>query len=395
MKIAMFTDSYLPTRDGVVTSLLLTKSALERKGHQVYVFAPRPAAGEKEEPGVYYFRSIGFSQYSGYRIPLFPTNKCEILKELDVDVVHTHGLLFQAVRSMLAGRSLRKPVVLTFHTMVTEAARFYNFTPFPDWVIQLGLWTYLRTVLHRAEVVIAPTMAIKNEIKRYAPHVKRLEVVPTGVDLDRFNPDLDGSEVRRRYGLEGKKVILHLGRIAWEKNIDLVIRGFALLHNREPEARLLIVGEGPAKEHVRGLAEELGIGADVIFTGFVPDSELPNFYAACDVLTLASKFETQGLVILEAMDVRTRGAVPGRHRFRAVAELIREGENGELFEETPASWSKATLRLLRNADRYRDGALAKAAEFSAGQWATRLLDIYNYAIESKAGRTNGKAFLKL
>jgi 1,2-diacylglycerol 3-alpha-glucosyltransferase len=387
----MFTDSYLPTRDGVVTSLLLTKRELERMGHTVYVFAPDPADPSDREEGVHYFRSIGFHRYSGYRIPLFPTDKCHILEGLDVDLIHVHGLMFQAVRGMLAGRALRKPVVLTFHTMVTEAARFYNFTPFPEWVIQLGMWTYLRTILHRAEVVIAPTVAIKNELKRYAPHIKRLEVIPTGVDLDRFNPRIDGSEVRRRYGLEGKKVILHLGRIAWEKNIDLVVRGFALLSAHEPEARLLLVGEGPAKEHVRGLVEELGIEERVIFTGFVPDPELPQFYAACDVLTLASKFETQGLVILEAMAV---GKPVSGIRYRAVAELVREGENGELFEETPYSWSQATLRLLRDPERYREGALAKAREFSVGQWATRLVDVYRYAIEAKAGRANDKAFLK-
>jgi len=391
VKIAMFTDSYLPTRDGVVTSLLLTKRELERMGHTVYVFAPDPADPSDREEGVHYFRSIGFHRYSGYRIPLFPTDKCHILEGLDVDLIHVHGLMFQAVRGMLAGRALRKPVVLTFHTMVTEAARFYNFTPFPEWVIQLGMWTYLRTILHRAEVVIAPTVAIKNELKRYAPHIKRLEVIPTGVDLDRFNPRIDGSEVRRRYGLEGKKVILHLGRIAWEKNIDLVVRGFALLSAHEPEARLLLVGEGPAKEHVRGLVKELGIEERVIFTGFVPDPELPQFYAACDVLTLASKFETQGLVILEAMAV---GKPVSGIRYRAVAELVREGENGELFEETPYSWSQATLRLLRDPERYREGALAKAREFSAGQWATRLVDVYRYAIEAKAGRANDKAFLK-
>jgi 1,2-diacylglycerol 3-alpha-glucosyltransferase len=387
----MFTDSYLPTRDGVVTSLLLTKRELERMGHTVYVFAPDPADPSDREEGVHYFRSIGFHRYSGYRIPLFPTDKCHILEGLDVDLIHVHGLMFQAVRGMLAGRALRKPVVLTFHTMVTEAARFYNFTPFPEWVIQLGMWTYLRTILHRAEVVIAPTVAIKNELKRYAPHIKRLEVIPTGVDLDRFNPRIDGSEVRRRYGLEGKKVILHLGRIAWEKNIDLVVRGFALLSAHEPEARLLLVGEGPAKEHVRGLVKELGIEERVIFTGFVPDPELPQFYAACDVLTLASKFETQGLVILEAMAV---GKPVSGIRYRAVAELVREGENGELFEETPYSWSQATLRLLRDPERYREGALAKAREFSVGQWATRLVDVYRYAIEAKAGRANDKAFLK-
>ena len=391
MKIAMFTDSYLPTRDGVVTSLLLTKRELERLGHAVYVFAPEPADPSEKEEGVHYFRSVGFHQYSGYRIPMFPTDKCRILAGLDVDVIHVHGLMFQAVRSMLAGRELKKPVVLTFHTMVTEAARFYNFTPFPEWVIQLGMWTYLRTILHRAEVVIAPTLAIKNEIKRYAPHIKRFEVIPTGVDLDRFHPDLDGSEVRGRYGLEGKKVILHLGRIAWEKNIELVLRGFCVLSRQEPEARLLLVGEGPAKEHLMRMSEDLGMADRVIFTGFVPDSELPSFYAACDVLTLASKFETQGLVILEAMAV---GKPISGIRYRAVAELVREGENGELFEETPYSWSQATMRLLRDPKRYREGALAKANEFSAGQWATRLLDIYQYAMESKAGRVNNKVFLK-
>jgi len=391
VKIAMFTDSYLPTRDGVVTSLLLTKRELERMGHTVYVFAPKPARGEPGGQDVYYFRSIGFQQYSGYRIPCFPTNKCEILEGLDVDVIHVHGLMFQAVRSMLAGHSLGKPVVLTFHTMVTDAATFYNFTPFPDWVIKMGLWAYLRTILHRAEVVIAPTLAIKNEIKRYAPHIKRLEVVPTGVDLDRFNPSLDGSAVRERYGLQGKKVVLHLGRIAWEKNIDLVIRGFALLVKSEPDAVMLMVGEGPAKEHVKALAEELGIGSHVIFTGFVPDHDLPSFYAACDVLTLASKFETQGLVALEAMAV---GKPVSGIRYRAVAELIRPGENGEMFEETPASWSQATLRILKDTEHYREGALIKAGEFSAEQWATRLLDIYKYAIEAKAGRVNSKAFLR-
>ncbi|MCX6651042.1 MAG: glycosyltransferase [Methanomassiliicoccales archaeon] len=385
----MFTDSYLPTRDGVVTSLLLTKRELERMGHEVFVFAPQPAKGDPEEPGVQYFRSIGFPQYSGYRIPIFPTNKCELLQHLDVDVIHIHGVMFQAVRGLLAGRALKKPAVLTFHTMVTEAAKFYNATPFPEWVVQLGMWSYLRIILQRPEVVVVPTQTIKTEIKRYAPHIRRFEVIPTGVDLDRFHPGIDGSEVRKRHHLEGKKVIMHLGRIAWEKNIDLVLRGFARLSYQEKDTVLVIVGDGPAKEHLQKLAKELGVEDKVIFTGFVPDEELPQHYAACDVLTLASKFETQGLVILEAM---AEGKPVSGIRYRAVAELIREGVNGSLFEETPESWSQATMRLLQDPERYRKGALAKAKEFSAGQWATRLLDIYNYAIESKSARVKGKAF---
>src|SRR5271157_954333 len=113
----MFTDTYLPTRDGVVTSILTTKAELERLGHEVTVFAPATDSSPACENDVVYFRSIGFRKYPGYRVPMFPTNKCELLEELGTDVIHSQGLLFMALRSMFAGRTLKLPVVTTFHTM--------------------------------------------------------------------------------------------------------------------------------------------------------------------------------------------------------------------------------------------------------------------------------------
>ena len=383
----MFTDTYLPSRDGVVTSILLTKRELERLGHQVFVFAPEPGKGEVREPGVFYFRSISFKRYAGYRIPIFPTNKCEILKGLEVDVIHTHGLLFMALRSMFAGRTLKKPVVVTFHTMVTDAAKFYNFTPFPDQMVQRLMWIYLKRVLQRSEVVIAPTEAIKKELITSAPRMRRIEVIPTGVDSTRFHPGLDGTSVRKKYDLLDKKIVLHVGRIAWEKNLDLVLKGFEMLAKRNRDVRLMIVGTGPAKEHYEAMTEELGMKDLVTFTGFLPDDQLPEYYAACDVLTLASKFETQGLVGLEAMAI---GKPVVGINFRAVAELIDDGINGYRFEENPESWMKATEKALATAKEMGPKAIEHASRFSLADETDRLVELYGFAISAKADRVGRK-----
>lgn len=371
----------------MVTSILLTKNELEKLGHEVIVFAPAPAKGEKREEGVYYFRSVRFKKYQGYRVPIFPTNKNEILEKLDVDVIHTHGLFFMGLRSMFAGRTLKKPVVATFHTMVSDAIRYYNFTPIPDEIADKLMWIYVRRLLQRSEAVIAPTEAIKKELMTYASKMRRIEVIPTGVDCDRFNPNVDASEIKRKYGLEGRKVILHLGRIAREKNLELVLQGFVLLAKKRSDIRLLIVGDGPAKDYYIELAKKLGINESVVFTGFVPDTDLPRYYAACDVFTLASKFETQGLVILEAM--ATGKPVTGIN-YRAVAEIIREGKDGFLFNENPESWENAIIASLDAPDDIHRTVVKRASEFSNTKSTKRLVEIYKFAVEAKQARLQGK-----
>ncbi len=389
MRIAMFTDSYLPAKDGVVNSILLTRAGLERKGHEVFIFAPEPWDGTSKEGGVYYFRSTSFRRYPGYTVPIFPTNKCEILSKLDVDLIHTQGLLFMGVRSMFAARTLAKPIVVTFHTMVTDAARYYSRLPIPEWMINRLFWIYLRQLLERANAVVAPTEAIRDELLRYAPDMNRIDVIPTGVDCERFNPSNDGSLIRKRYGLDGEKVIMHVGRVAWEKNLDLVIDGFARLVEDEPAARLLIVGEGPAKKHYMKKVREREIADRVIFTGFVPDSELPQFYAACDVFAIASKFETQGLAALEAM--ATGKPVAGID-FRAVAELIRPRENGFLFDENPGSCAQAMKEALNCSPRVREAARATAKTYSVEDSVSRLIELYEFAIEDKKKSGSGRVF---
>jgi 1,2-diacylglycerol 3-alpha-glucosyltransferase len=366
-----------------VTSIQLLRRELEGLGHDVFIFAPAPSDDKDREPGVRYFRSVGFRRYHGYRVPMFPSNKCELLDELKVDVIHNHGLAFMALRSMLAGRSLRKPVVTTWHTNVTEAVKYYNFTGFPDEFLVRLMWIYLRSLLRRSEVVIAPTAAIKADLSGYVPSIRRIEVVATGVDLSRFHPGLDAGPILDKYGLQGKKVILHLGRIAMEKELSQVIRGFAKLAGKRSDLRLMVAGEGPAKEHHMKEVAELGISDQVIFTGFIPDDELPLVYAACDVFTIASKFETQGLVVLEAMAC---GKPVVGVNYRAVAEIIQDGVNGFLFEDDEDSWCKAMERGLDSTPEVKRRARSRAEEYSQTEGAKRMISIYQHAIVSKQAK---------
>jgi len=383
----MFTDTYLPTRDGVVTSILTTKQRLEELGHEVFMFAPEPESDADKEKGVYYFRAVSFDKYPGYRVAMFPTNKCEILEDLDVDVIHTHGLLAMALRSMFAGRVLRKPVVVSFHTMVTEASKYYVRMALPDPILNRLFWIYLRQLLERADAVVVPSEAIKTELSQYAPDMKKIEVIPTGVDCSLFSPEVDGTMVRRRHGLDKEKVILNVGRIAWEKNLDLILKGFSVLKSRDDDVRLMIVGEGPAKDHCMRLAAELGIADKTTFTGFVPDAELPQYYAASDAFVMASKFETQGIVVLEAM---ASGKPVAGINFRAVAEIIRNGENGFLFDENPESCAFAMEAALNCTDEVRNAARRRAKEYSMSDGVGRLVKVYEFAIDRKRAFLDGR-----
>jgi 1,2-diacylglycerol 3-alpha-glucosyltransferase len=383
----MFTDTYLPTRDGVVTSIITMKQKLEELGHDVFMFAPEPENDADREDGIYYFRAVSFNNYPGYRVAMFPTNKCEILANLHVDVIHTHGLLAMALRSMFAGRVLRKPVVVSFHTMVTEASEYYVRMPLPMPVVNRLFWIYLRQLLERAEVVVVPSEAIKAELSQYAQDMKRIEVIPTGVDCSLFSPDVDGTAIRRRHGLDKEKIVLNVGRIAWEKNLDLVFEGFSAMKNRNDGLRLMIVGDGPAKEHYMNLASKLGIADRTIFTGFVPDSDLPQYYAASDAFVMASKFETQGIVVLEAMAC---GKPVAGINYRAVAEIVKDRVNGFLFDDSPESCASAMEKALGCSDNVRVEARRSAEKYSMSDGIKRLVDLYKFAIEQKKASLDGR-----
>ncbi|MBR2254272.1 MAG: glycosyltransferase [Candidatus Methanomethylophilaceae archaeon] len=365
MRIAMVTDSYYPTRDGVVTSITITKEALEKQGHDVVVVAPDP--GPKDRlPGVLYIKSIKFKSYQGYYIPIFPSRTARRLSEMGIDIIHIHGIAVMALRGWLFSKQIGVPVVLTFHTMVGDVLDYYSPLSIDRGLQEKVAWKYIAWMLKKMDAVIVPTPGIGRELCGRS-HPKRVVTIPTGTDIRRFNPNVGENGLKERYGVKGR-MVSQVGRLSFEKNIDVIIRAM-----HDVDATLFIAGSGPASDQLKQVAESEGLSDRVIFAGFIGDAELPSVYAASDVVVSASEFETQGLSILEAM---ASGVPVACRNARAFKDIIRDGENGCLFD-APEGCAEAINRCLNDDGTLARGALATAEEFSEENSVRKLLDLYS------------------
>lgn len=385
MKVAMFADSFYPTVDGAVVSMETQIKGLEARGHEVVVFAPDVPKRPDYPRTVHYFPSIEFRSYKGYRIIYAAPTMMECLRKEKVDVLHCHGVASMAILSLTAARAMEIPHLLTFHTMANEAVKHYSFLPMREDVLVPSVWIYLRNMMRRPEVIIAPSGPIKDELLANGVRMNACEVVPTGVDLERFSPKNYDRKFLERFGLDGHSVALHVGRLSMEKRLDIVLKAMARLRKEEPDLRLLVAGDGPACAHYKALARDLGVSDRVVFAGFLPDDDLAKAYASCDLLVLASTFETQGLVVLEAL---ASGTPVAGIRFRAIPEFVTEGKNGCLFEED--SCAEGIRRCLARAPSMKISAVASARDYSVDSCTAKLLRTYDLAAEILAGDTGFK-----
>ncbi|TET89093.1 MAG: glycosyltransferase family 4 protein [Methanomassiliicoccales archaeon] len=380
MKIAVLTDTYLPTIDGVVNSLITTRKALENLGHEVFIIAPEDRKnGNPEDPNTIYLRARELKMYPGYRLAtLLPGKEVRFFREHNFDVIHTHGLAVMSAKGIWVAHTLKLPLVLTFHTMVLDALNWYNPTGLRLGFVEFITKWWVRYVLHRCYGVIAPTSAILEELKDLAPKMRMTDIIPTGIDQKRFNPGIDGSRVREKWGLDGEEVILHVGRISPEKNLDMLFDAFASLRKRRDSVKLMVVGMGPAAQDCKSCVKEKGISDDVIFTGFVSDEELPEYYAACDTFAITSTFETQGLVVLEAM---ASGKPVAGIRYRAIPEFVKEDVTGYLFDpDDTEGCADAIEKALDHHDGIVQNARTMAEGYSIKTCTKKLIDMYERVI---------------
>ncbi|MFW5953463.1 MAG: glycosyltransferase [Candidatus Natronoplasma sp.] len=385
MKIAMVTDTWLPTMDGVVNSIIRFREGLEELGHEIYVFAP----GEKNKVSerddhVFLFKSKTFSPYPDYRMALYPTGRTQkLLIEKDIDVIHNHAVGFMALRAMIASKSLELPCVFNFHTWITDALH-YSPVNLHSGLLKRLLWIYLRYLLRRSDAVIAPSNQTLKELKEECQDMHHSAVVAPGIDRSRYNREVDGDKIRKKWGLEDKTLLLHVGRISKEKNLDLIIQSLPHIREEKPNVRLFIVGDGPAKSYFETLVAEKGLDDVVTFTGFVPEEELPEYYGAADAFLFASTFETLGLVMLEALATGTpvvgldHGVIP---------EIVDHGTNGLLFEHDPKDCAEKTLQTLRTQPEISDDLLGHIPHDDR-ESGKRLEEVYKTAQKIKSKRIN-------
>ncbi len=387
MRIAFVTDSYHPTIDGVVTIVDIIRDSLVKLGHEVFIIAPDP--GEKDRiEGVYYFPAIKYRAYEGYFLPILPSNKIEVLEKINPDVIHVYGIAVMALKGYIAAYTLKKPYVLTMTTMVTDTMAYYLPIKLPPDMlgkVENLAWFYIRQILNHSSAVITHTQPIMDELKSHGIRPKDERIIPAGIDIGTFRPLDDPDAKRRELGLMGKKVLMHVGRISFEKHIDDIVRA---LRNFDEDTVMVIVGDGPARPEVEGVVDELGLRDRVTFTGFVDRSDLPPLYNCADVCISCSRFETQGLSIMEAMACRKPVVCPNA---RAFSVIIEDGKDGFLFDGGVDELTEAIKKALDCDDSIRQNSMEKARSYSEENCARMLIDLYGDVVAAKKAKLESKS----
>lgn len=347
MNIGLFTDCYYPQINGVVTSTIILKEALEKRGHNVTIVTVKVPGYKNHEPGILRIPSIPFRKCKDFRIGvLYPLSVLRKIKKLNLDIIHTQTEFSVCLMARLIAKTLRIPVIHTYHTMYEDYTHYVAKRHINKKIATKLSKVGSRLYLNECASVIAPSEKTKNALRRYGV-TNQIHTIPTGIKLDNFKKGLfSESQIktkRLQMGIgEDEQVILYLGRIAEEKSIDVIIKAMKTL--RYKPIRLVIVGDGPAKNNLENLTAQLGLNHKVLFTGKVPWEETGLYYQMSRLFISASKTETQGLTILEAMAAGVPTIV---RQDDNIKELIKDQYNGIIFSNE-AELSQKILESLCN-----------------------------------------------
>jgi len=385
MRILIFSNAYKPSVSGVVTSIVLFRRGLIEAGHEVYIAVPEYEDYQDEEPYIFRFPALDLPEQLDLSLVIpFKTMMAPTVRGIKPAVIHSQHPVVMGGLAAAFARDLNLPLVFTFHTRYDVYAQRY--VPIvPDLA---GMMTdeIVKRYLEKCTHVVAPTSSIRDFILREYGTDVPVTVVPTPVDLSQYH-DLEPRCVRAALrqaqgvalGLEEAELLLYVGRLADEKNLDFLLRAFARVVARRSQARLLLVGRGPRERGLQRLARKLDLGDQVIFTGPVPHSEVPHYAAAADLFVFPSLTETQGLVLIEAMAAGTPVVAV---EAPASVDVLAEG-GGLLMPAQEDAFAEVVLELL--ADKPRRRAMGEQAARAVQRYAipaavARLAEVYEAAV---------------
>ncbi len=374
MRIGHFSESYLPYLSGVTISIDTLIKELRKLGHEIHIFAPHHPKHGDTDPNIYRFPSIR-THYPGFRLAIpFSRKILKKIPSLNLDIIHTHSPYQTGILSMVFAKSLKIPIVYTFHTLF---AQYLHYVPLlPKGLMKHLLSRYIRAFCSRCDCIIVPSRRTK--ILLLEEGIKsRIEVVPSGVDLDLVQK-FSGEGIRKKYKIPSEaKVLLYVGRLSKEKNLPFLFRAFKRVQIEIPDAYLLIVAGGPMEKTFKKEAKHLGIAANTIFTHEVKFPEVFDYYKAADIFVFSSLTETQGLVLAEA---KACGLPSVAINFEGVSEMIEDGVDGFLTDESEEEFGMRVIQLLMDIylrDRMSSDARKRAPLFSSTFMAKRVEEIYS------------------
>lgn len=382
MRIGLFTDTYYPEINGVANSVFQLKRELENKGNEVYVFTvSNPAVTEKEEH-VYRMKSVPCPLLKERRMSYSVFNHWfALIKSLKLDIIHTQTEFFVGHIGRKAAKKLNIPLIHTYHTIYEDYTHYLKIPG--NEKLKCVIRGISRIFCDHADEIIVPTGKVKKLLESYGVQNPIL-VQPTGIDLSKFAM-VDINEVRKirsEFGIGREHhVLVSIGRLSKEKNIQEIIGCMGEIVKNDPMARLLIVGDGPERKPLENLVQEKHLETYVFFAGEIDWKHIQNYYASGDVFVCASTSETQGLTYAEALAC---GKPLLARKDDCLKNLLHKGINGYCYQNTE-EFAEAYHLLFENHN-YRKmaaGAKNSVEKISSGVFERNMEQIYMRAITGK------------
>ena len=393
MRIGIFTDTYPPYINGVSTSIMMLEKALKSKGHQVFIVTVNSddmTYKYENNDRIIRVPGIPIGIYDYRLTGIYPIRVINKIRKWDLDVIHSHTEFGVGTFARILSKQLDIPLVHTYHTMYEDYVHYVTKGLFDK--SSKKILEYLTKFYcdKTATELIVPSRKTYNLFKEKYKVEKNVHIVPTGIDVKRFYKELQNKdkvdEVRNKYNLKKTDfTILFVGRLAKEKNIELLIETHAVIVKKYPQAKLLIVGSGPDYEHYQKMAKKLKIEDNVILTNSVPWEIIPLYYSLADIFVTASKSETQGLTVIEAMAASLPTVCMDDESFKTV---VVDGLNGMLFTNKK-EYKKCVEELIEDKDllnRLSNQARITSESHSLKYYAEQILDVYKMATKGKVKR---------
>ncbi len=392
MRIGLFTDTFEPNMNGVANSTGILYRELRRQGHESYVICTKSGVGLaewNEDHTILRLPGVSVKQLYGYALTTpIHLNALNEIRKLNLDVIHAQTEFGVGFFGHICARQFNIPLVSTYHTTYEDYTHYVNFlhNHTIDDQLKKAIGSLSRMYGDSCAEVIVPSVKTQDLLKNYKVR-SDIHVVPTGLELYKFNPsDLTPErkhEVRSEFGYsDDQLLIIYLGRIAEEKSLSLVIDGFAKAKERGTSAKLLVVGIGPDLEKLKKETKEKNLEDIITFAGGRDRTIVPDYYRSADAFVSASLSETQGMTFIEAM---ASGLPLFARRDIVLDNLLVDGESGYYFKDAE-DFSDQLLKFenmsLEDRKKMSDAALKYVRPFSSTVFGEKALQVYNQAIES-------------
>jgi len=386
MKIAFFTNCYKPLINGVVSSIVSLKEAYERKGHETYIFAPKVNNYQDEEKNVFRYQSINLTHKVKYPIAIPLSLKAsQVITSFNPDIIHLHHPFVLSMPAIMYAAKLKIPKVLTIHTQYERYS--YYMSPIPQFIINEAIRIIIFNLADKVNVITTPSQSMKELISHYSIK-KEIVVIPNAIDIAIFRQKNDEQCNRLKEELNltpGEVVILYVGRVSLEKNIDKIIKALAIIKNKKIDNfRFILVGEGNAVGQLKNLVDSLNLTEKVKFVGAVDREKVKYYYQISDIFAFSSTSETFGIVIIEALAsglpvlaVKAPGAI----------DIITDGVDGILVDDDIAHFAKQLEILIQNKDlrqKLSENALHTVQRYSIDNVSDQMLSLYQRLIENQS-----------